>query len=159
MILREHSVWIRIHNMIHGATLGRAPMFRSPVLDNFRKEIYYRAKKASFFGGIQQPHSGESPPPTSMVRHLGWRFDEGITLTVWITTFFCHISRGKRALQLLHSCMALSIIHDVNILVNMYHVRYNVEYACCLWVHHMSILDHCIQNALNFLVQFPISGI
>ncbi len=44
--------------------------------------------KNIFFGGIQQHrfYSGESPPPTSMVRHLGQRFDEGITLTVWITT-------------------------------------------------------------------------
>ncbi len=54
------------------------------VLDNVKTETSDRAKKAYFWGGIQQPHfhSGESPPPTSMVRHLGRRFDESITLTV-----------------------------------------------------------------------------
>ncbi len=52
-------------------------------------------------------------PPTSMVRHLGQRFDEGITLTVWITTFFCYnMSAGKRALQLLRFCTALSLRND-----------------------------------------------
>ncbi len=53
------------------------------VLDNVRKETSDRAKKAFFYGGIQQPlfHSGDlPPPPPSMVHHLGRRLDEVITL-------------------------------------------------------------------------------
>ncbi len=72
------------------------------VLDNFRKETLTQ-QRSIFFGGIQHPdvHSGESP--TYMVGHLGRRFDEGITLTVWITTFFFTTSLHVRELC---SCFA-----------------------------------------------------
>ncbi len=39
---------------------------------------------------------GNHPSPTSMVRHLGQSFDEGITLTVWITTFLFSTSLSVR---------------------------------------------------------------
>ncbi len=64
------------------------------VLDNFRKETSERAKKHIFWEVFNSLTFILGNPPTSMVCHLGWRFDEGITLTVWITTFFFfyHIS-------------------------------------------------------------------
>ncbi len=83
------------------------------VLDNFRKETCDRAKKTSFFGGIQQPHfhSGESPPPPPPWSAI---LDEGLMkVSLWhfeLSLFiFYHISTCKRDLQLLHSCMVLSI--------------------------------------------------
>ncbi len=57
------------------------------VLYNFWKETSDRAKTLEVFNSLTFI-LGNPPPPTSMVCHLGWTFDEGITLTVWITTFF-----------------------------------------------------------------------
>ncbi len=58
------------------------------VLDNFRKETSDRAKQLSFLEVFNNLTFilGNPRPPTSMGRHLGRRFDEGITLAVWITT-------------------------------------------------------------------------
>ncbi len=75
------------------------------VLDNFWKETSDRAKKHLFvFNSLPFILGNPSPPPW-------WRwFDQGITLTVWITTLFYHISTGRCALQLLRCCIALCII-------------------------------------------------
>ncbi len=53
------------------------------VLDNFRKETSDRAKKHLFLEVFNNLTFILGNPPTSMVRHLGWRFDQGITLTVF----------------------------------------------------------------------------
>ncbi len=58
------------------------------VLDNFRKETSDRAKKHIFLEVFNSLTFILGNPPTSMFSHLGRRFDEGITLTVWFTTFF-----------------------------------------------------------------------
>ncbi len=60
------------------------------VWDNFRKETTDSAKKHLFLEVFNSLTFilGNPPTPTSMVRHLRWRFDECITLTVWIITFF-----------------------------------------------------------------------
>ncbi len=85
------------------------------VLDNFRKETSDRVKKHLFLEALNSLTFILGNPPTSMVCHLGRRVEEGITLTVWITTFFFYyISIGKRALQLLCSCMALSMRQNVS---------------------------------------------
>ncbi len=52
------------------------------VLDNFRKETSDRAKKHLFLEVFNSLTFILGNAPTSMVRHLGRRFDEGITLTV-----------------------------------------------------------------------------
>ncbi len=52
------------------------------VLDNFRKETSDRAKKHLFLEALNSLTFILGNPPTSMVCHLGRRFDEGITLTV-----------------------------------------------------------------------------
>ncbi len=54
------------------------------VLDNFRKETSERAKKSIFWGRYSTASLSfwGIPTPTSIVHHLGRRFDEGITLTV-----------------------------------------------------------------------------
>ncbi len=59
------------------------------VLNNFWKETSDRAKKHLFLEVFNSlTFILGNPLPTSMVCYLGWRFDEGITLTVWFTTFF-----------------------------------------------------------------------
>ncbi len=101
------------------------------VLDNFRKETSDRAKRHFFWRYATTSLSFRGIPPTSMVRHLGQRFDEGITLTVWVTTFFYSFSTGKRALQLLLSCMALSTKHSA------YLVTYSLyPDRCAGYVYH-----------------------
>ncbi len=80
------------------------------VLDNFRKETSDRAKK-HFSGGIQQPHfhSGESPYLHGLPSwtKVWWRYHfDSFNYHIF---FSYHISTGKRALRLLHSCMALSM--------------------------------------------------
>ncbi len=85
-------------------------LYSVTVLDNLKKETSDRSKKHLFWQVFNSITFILGNPPTSMVCHLGQKFDDGITLTVWVTPFlFYHISTGKIVLQLLCSCMALSI--------------------------------------------------
>ncbi len=80
------------------------------VLDNFRKETSYRAKRLFFFrySTASLSFSGIPLPPWSN------SLDEGLMkVSLWqfeLPLFFYHISSGNRALKLLHRCMPLSII-------------------------------------------------
>ncbi len=68
------------------------------VLHNFRKETSDSANSILFMRYATASFSFWGIPSTSMVCHLGQRFDEGITLTVWITTFVFTTSLEVREL-------------------------------------------------------------
>ncbi len=84
------------------------------VLDNLRKETCDRVKK-HLFGEVFNSLTfilGNPPPPSSTI------LDEGLMkVSLWqfeLPLLFYHISTGKRAMQLLHSCMTLSI-NNINV--------------------------------------------
>ncbi len=144
------------------------------VLNNVRKETSDRAKSI-FFGGIQQPHfhSGNptGPPPWSAILDEGlmkvslWQFE----LPHLIFYIFYHISTGKRALQLLYSCMALSItwiksadwipcsshpwIETVKVV--LFTFMNESEISCWAWHHcaHFRKKQHRHIQAANSLLQ------
>ncbi len=87
------------------------------VLDNFRKETFDRAKRYLFLEAFNSLTFILGNPP---LRHLHgppswmkvwWRYHFDSLNYHFYFFIFYHISTGKRALQLLYSCMSLSIIY------------------------------------------------